>query len=360
MIWAAQDARPYMLLTFLFLLAVQFIMNNQWNCATACMGLMIYTHAVAPFLILGVLAVGIYLYIGLPETRKSALIAVGVVVFCNLTWPYSLMRSGDFWLDPINIWSTMYSWYGVIFAWDIPALLGLLIVGLMAMVSIPILIETIGGMIRYDGDFGASIFCLMTVVPFAGMVAFSLISNNIIFYRPLIPLAIPLVAWLIIALVPRRMDLLANLTAVLLVATLILSVIPFDAAVRGGHLDEGAQYIAEHWQPGDQIYYSDGAIALPMDQYLHDHPHHLIAFSNTHRALGNPIIMRALGLPSESFTNTSARTWLVWHREDRLLGEDGVRTLSHFALGGIRVMTLTSPQFASVEIYLIPFDRAVR
>lgn len=355
--WTAQDARPYALLIFLFLLAVLFVSWQRWLGATACMGLMIYTHTEAPFLILGVFAVAVFLWGALPGTPRMLIRSALVILICNLTWPYILLHSGGFWLGRLDVITMLYAIGGAAYAW-LPNESAAIFSGiLLSALAVLLLGRTISSIRNYD-DIPLSIFGLMFMVPFGTMLIFSLTIKNVIFYRPLIPLVLPMVAWLWIA---SRKDILEIvLVATPLLFAPFLGTIEFDGSIRGGHIDQAAEYITANWQAGDQIYYSDGAIALPFDTYLHNRPHHLLAFEGSGAGLGNSISMRAFGLPGESFVDTGTRTWLIWHREDALLGEDGMRTLTGFARDGMRVMTLKSPQFAPVEIYLIPFEKAER
>lgn len=360
LIWMAQDARPYALLSLLFLSATLFMMKRRWLGAAACMGLMVFTHAAAPFLILGVLAIGIYLWGALSDTPGHFAWTSLLILFCNAAWPYSLMHAGEFWLGPFSLSSLISSWSGALLAWSIPPIFSYTTMIMIGMIVVVAISRTIRGMSKYKVGAHA-IFGMMSMIPLGGMLAFSITFHNIIFYRPLIPLVIPLLAWLLLAC-SWRVDDLMGITSGLLLLVIVpfIGATNFDPSLRGGHIDAGAQYISAHWQAGDQIYYSDGAIALPFDHYLHLFPHQLLAFDGSGAGLGNPIIMDALGLPSKSFIASGRRTWLIWHREDVMLGSQGTDALMRFVHGGVRLMTLTSPQFAVVEIYLVPFDRALR
>ncbi|MCS7011142.1 MAG: hypothetical protein NZL98_07220, partial [Anaerolineales bacterium] len=115
LIWPAQDAKQYSLLTFLFLLAADFAVEARWLGLFATCGLLTYTHLVGPAYGIGALAMAWYLH---PKELKRLL---GIGAGMLLSWmPYLLwslrLPIGHLQVGQISPASLLYSlgvlmWY---------------------------------------------------------------------------------------------------------------------------------------------------------------------------------------------------------------------------------------------------------
>jgi hypothetical protein len=264
LIWLGQDARAYGLLACLLLAALWFALESRWLGLTACCGLMIYCHSSGPVFALGVLVIAYYLY---PWKVRSLLISA---VCIGLSWIPALVRILQDGGSLSYAWgntSTLELWIvsGFAAAWTrIPTIAFFTGCAVLAL-TFCLLLTRIKGR-------GRIIPLLAWAIPLAGLVLFSL-YRNVIIYRTLMPLLFPFVLWLAWELgATQRPAWLRISLACGWIALLMVAMLGYRPADRGGGLDQVAAQIRSQWRTGDQLVYTTITVGLPMEYYLGDLP----------------------------------------------------------------------------------------
>jgi hypothetical protein len=355
LIWVAQDARQYALLSFLLLLAANFAVDGRWLGLFASCGLLTYTHLVAPAYVLGPVAMALYLH--RKESGKIILAGAGAVLLWlpYLLWSLSLPL-GDYPVGTFSILGLYYSlwmmlWVGTISRTNI---------GIFVLV---ITLSAAAGLIGRARRQRAVL--LLLAIPFAAMLVESILIRNVMAYRPLSGILVPLGLWLGTALTPAFLHLgkkiktgigpiFLNSIKVLLVicwmGLLVWGMTHWEASARGGHLAEAAQTICGQWQPGDVVYYATMTVALPFDYYLGDKPAYLMDAS-MNQFLDPPGISKFAYKPLEEISHR--RAWVIYPLADEFTPEIRLR-LQQYTEGGSQVATLKFPQVGDILVFLVP------
>jgi hypothetical protein len=140
-------------------------------------------------------------------------------------------------------------------------------------------------------------------LPIIGLLVIS-VRTPVYFYRPVQPVLIPFCLLLGMTLGPSR-KWYSKIGAGIGAAVLVVAVVHWDPSARGGHLDAGAAFIAEHWRPGDRIAHASATTAVPLSFYLPDKAACIMEGYGPDRLPSN------LALPYCD----AVGSWLVWARE---------------------------------------------
>jgi hypothetical protein len=355
-IWIAQDAKQYALLSFLIVLAANFAADRRWLGLFAACGLMTYTHLVGPAYMLGPLAMALYLQP--KDYKKLTLVGAGAL----LAWlPYLLwsmrLPLGDYPLAPLSLTGLFYSlgmllWFGAI------PQVGWAFSGLLLTFS---LVVALFGKVRHQRAA-----LLLLVAPFCAMLAESLVLRNVMAYRPLSGMIVPLGLVLGSSLVPPKSERQsprkwANLRTVFLnawkvvlafgwVALLGWGLPGWDPAARGGHLDQAAETIRSQWQEGDVLYYATITVAMPFNYYLGDLPHYLLD-ADLNQFVNPPDVAGFESTPLDQVPHR--RVWVIYPVADEIPPEVRQR-LQAYTEGGTQVAVLEYPQMGETLVFLVP------
>ena len=340
LLWTAQDARVYALLSLLYLLGWLYALENKPFHLAVVAALMLYAHNTAPFLLvtLYVLALNHHR----EEWRRFATTGAYAALSFVPWLPSVFSQSDSFWLGDLEPgWAMLQSVFAV---WtntlaDIPALF---FIALSLLSVVRMLIN------RHSDEYDIVTVALM---PALLMLLVSLLFRNIFFYRPLIALVIPFAIWIAVTL-PKNIWAKSFLTlgwALLLLAGLT----NWNPITKGARLDNAAAYISEYWENGDVLYYTTGTVALPFDYYLHEKPHYLM---NTEQNTGLIQLShaRAFDIPTGTLTpeTVEGRVWVI-HPDDVLISEATRESLAWVFENGRQVGLLEYAQAANVEIWLV-------
>jgi hypothetical protein len=124
---------------------------------------------------------------------------------------------------------------------------------------------------------------------------------------------------------------------------LVLAVVNWDPAARGGHLDAGAAYISAHWHRGDRIAHASATTAVPLRLLLPDRDSCIM------KGYGPDQLPSNLALPYCD----AVGSWLVWSREPIMQPELTAR-LSEITAQHMPTWTsVYTWQFAPIEIYYL-------
>ena len=158
--------------------------------------------------------------------------------------------------------------------------------------------------------FGALVFW----IPLLAMIAGSLLIHNVLYYRPLTLLALPLALWLGSAAAPLEIRPAKMIMPGLMALGLLITILTWDPAIKGGDLEGAAEMIES--QPG-QILYATGTAALPFDLYIDRKG--FIAEDDHHAGLLQPRLQAEFGW--EQRAPGSWAEWLVWPQDELISPE---------------------------------------
>jgi hypothetical protein len=339
LLWIAQDARAYGLLSCLFLAAIWFALESQWLGLLAICGLTVYAHTTGPIYAVAALFIAAYLYPW--KIRRILLVGLGVALawipavvhifshwIIRQPWQPHLVFP---WLVHSTIWAFWPEFYG---GWFF--LVALVILNLSGLFLLSVV-----------KAHGRIIPLLAWLLPVTELIAFSLITqNNMVLYRTLMPMLFPFALWLGWELGRKRIASIAMLCiwTGMLAAGLML----WHPADRGGHLDQVADQIRSQWRTGDTLVYTTGTVGMPFDYYLGDLPH---TWDDTvqHPFLADP------GNPHVSIvspTGTSIRSWVIIPK-DRLITPLEQSALDDLIHHQAPVFTIKYVQAAQINVYLV-------
>ena len=345
--WIASDARVYALLSLLVLLAIYYARRDNWRALGVVSVLALYSHNIASFYLAPIYLAELIVHRNQKtELQKITLTGALSLVFFAPWLPSIFGRSGSFWL---NHWLPGNAMKSAIFAaWGttLPAWMALCVVALL-----------IGTLIYRLATPGVDYWTVVVWLSALLIALYSIVGQNVWFYRPLSPLLIPMAIWIAYAL-PDWKPARATLTLAW-VALLVVGTLNYQPAAKGAHLDRAAEYIAENWQDGDVIYYVTGTVALPFDYYLPDAPHLLMDVEH------NPALMQrshawAFGIPTGKLTPPvktcpccdSPRRWVIIPN-DPLLTDDVLESLDWVYRDGTQIGFVDYAQAADIEIWIV-------
>lgn len=340
LIWTSQDARQYALLTCLYLLGGWYALNGQWLGLLASAGLISYTHFVGPAFALGMLAVA--LVVQPWEWRRIGLIGA-LAISAWLPWVAyrtQLIPLEDFWL--VHFQLPLYIREFSLTFW-IGSLAGRWLLAAFYVAAGSILLAFITTRGRH------SITLILFLAPLLILLARTLTGQNVIFYRTLSPLVIPLGIWMGQAIFegdrPAALPVLA-IWAVLLGG----AVAHWDPAARGASIDLTANMIKSDWQSGDILYYGTITAAMPFNYYLPDKAH-FIMDGPVDPNLNPPdvAIFQKASLQSLNFT----RAWVIFPDDEVLLDRRQLTRLRRYAACGEAIAQLVAPQTERILVYRV-------
>jgi uncharacterized membrane protein len=350
LIWLGQDARAYGLLACLFLAAIWFAQDGRWLGLAACCGLMIYCHSTGPVFALGALVIALYVRIHDAQICgfkfdlwifKVALPAAGIAVLAWIPAILRILQDGGSLVYAWGSTPTYEIWWlsGFAAAWTkMPT--GLFFIGSVLMLLTLCLI--LSGV----GNSGRVVALLAWGVPLAGLVAFSL-YRNVIIYRTLMPLLIPFVLWLgwELGSLEKHRSIRFVLGAVWVVV-LMVSFNLYNPADRGGQLDQVAAQIRAYWQPGDQMVYATITVGLPMEYYLGDLPQSWLSI------VKDPLL-EILAIPhiARPCLDGCKRFWVVVPDDHNLISPAEWTQLAPYTQG-TPVYQIKAMQIATMNVYL--------
>lgn len=340
LLWLAQDARSYGLLSLLFLAALWFTLESQWLGLLACCGLMIYTHSTGPLYAIASLMLALYLY----PWKIKKIVLVGLLV--AVAWIPAVVRMLGYWIiqQPWQPHLTL-SWFvqSVIQGlWPEP------IIG--ATVLFPMVMLLLTGALLFSTFIARARIITVAAwgLPLFGMTLFCIVlEQNVVQYRTLMPMLFPFALWLGWELGIDRLYswVMTGAWACLLIFGLVL----WSPSYRGGHLDTLASEIRSRWRTGDQLIYTTVTVGLPFDYYLSDLPHHWDGTVRDPYFLRVPSILRSDLAP----TGEVAREWVVIPRETTLITPDEQAALRTMVHNQEPIYTIVYLQAAPIDVYLV-------
>lgn len=342
LIWIAQDARSYGLLALVVLAAFWYVLGGKWIGVVATCGLMIYCHSTGPIYAAAILMIALYLY---PRKYKQ-IIWSGIAI--AMTWAPAIVRILEHWmiqqpwapiLTPAILINSILAgmWTASIFIWP-----------WFAIAILITLAFTLTLLISKNKSSIQITLIAAWVYPFAGLSIFSLITNNMVQYRTLMPMLFPFCLWLGWELgLMRKPFAFRTILGGVWIFLLLVGLVFWDPSARGGKLDQVAVQIREQWRPGDVLVYATQTVALPFDYYLNDLPH-----ENTD-IVKHPFLNVPLVAPSPRPCNGSClREWVIIP-DDMLITPMERNELGKIIRGYPVMYQIKYLQAAKIDIYLV-------
>jgi hypothetical protein len=338
LLWMGQDARAYGLLGCLFLAALWFALQGRWVGLFACCGLMTYCHSTGPVYALAALAVAIYTH---PHEWRQALLCG---LLSGLAWLPAMLRILQDGGSLDYAWgsmSTLEVWWlsGFAAAWtNVPMV--------QFFIGSVILLATFCLLLSGNKAPARIVTLIACYVPLVGMMLFSL-YRNVIIYRTLMPLLFPFTLWLgwELGAVARPVWLRLSLSLLWAVA-LLMGLLAWHPADRGGELNRVAAQIRANWQPGDQLVYATITVGLPMEYYLGDLPQTWL------KVIQAPLLdIPAIPHTVKPCPQTCQRFWVVIPDDHNLITPAEWASLQPYIAGG-PVYSVRYMQSATINVYL--------
>lgn len=389
MAWTAQDGRVYALLSTLYLAGLWFALRWRWLGFAACIGLICYCHNTgagyaAALTLTALLAVGRVCPIGKCAygAGNHVILASAAGASAFIPWlPAMLDSTGlDFWLGDLTVSSFSYALYQAFFVGALPkGMLPIALIGIgcslffATVLTIgPVLAGSVAPATIRIGTITATWLKFPTpksttlepvdphtttltafaLTPLAILFAVSMAYKNIIFYRPLVPLVIPVCMWLAGALTPRRLTVTTWIIPWTWLVLIISGLAGWSPADRGGDLRDAAYWINDQYQPGDVVYHAAGTSYLPFALYLDNHIPQVLINEDQNTGLLQTSLANAFGVQRAGLEDVPhLRAWIVVPR-DPVLSKRTVERVAAYTRGAILIRRVQSWQFAPIEIYL--------
>jgi len=348
--WLAQDGRVYALMSALYLGAAWFALQRHWAGFVACTGLLMFSHTSALFYALPLLAVAA---LSMKRNQWPWLAgSVTVIAAVLALWLPSAMSTQDqFWLGPFTGGQLLAALVRIFFADTLPfeGWVFLAVITIAASVVAAAAV-TITALRRCDRS--SALLGLLAVGPLVLMVAAAITYKNIVFYRPLSAMLAPLCLWFGYTLSrtwrPLRWVLAYNWTLLI-----IVGLIGWSPAARGGELRDLAQMIESQWQPGDVIYHATGTSFLPFQFYLSGKKPAYLLDEPLPSGLLRQSLQDAFGIERRPLHSIIfGRAWVIYAR-DELVSKRALTRMEAYTAKGTLMGTVHTWQAAPIEVYLV-------
>jgi hypothetical protein len=344
-LWMAQDGRVYAVMSLLYLAGAWFALQGRWLGFTACIGLLLYSLLpgaiyAAPLVVLAAISNRKQL------DRVSYAVAAAALSFLPWSFAWVNATSRDFWLGP-------FTWGGLLTALARAFFVDALPSALWGAAAIAIVGGVAGAVVitLTERARPSLTLAVLAIGPLACMVAISQF-RNVVFYRPLSALTIPLVLWLAVTLSRLRPGWLKATFATVWVFLLIAGLLSWSPASKGGDLRALAdRMMLDTMRPGDVVYHATGTSALPFSEYVRA-PTYLLDEEQPPGLLSQPM-QDALGLKRAALEDVPhARAWIVWALDDQMTDAANAR-MTKYIEGGTLIGTVRYWQAAPIQVWLV-------
>jgi hypothetical protein len=336
LIWIAQDARSYGVLSCLFLAALWFALEGRWLGLLAVCGLTVYAHNTGPVLAIAALLIATYLYPW--KIRPLLLVALGTA----LAWIPAIIEMTSRWIIQ-QPWQPQltFSWLlnsTIRAIWPVPWTEWFYLLACIILFRAALFLLSI----KAFKARGRIVPLLAWLLPYLGLIAFSLItSNNMVLYRVLMPMLFPFALWLGWEIGRAR-----PITWVAWALVLLIGLWLWNPSDRGGRLDLVAEQIRSQWRTGDALVYTSATVAQPFNYYLSDLPYTWDA------TITHPFLATSPMANTGTLAYTPLRSWVIVPA-DGLVTPEERSILDDMVHHQPPLYTVTYIQAAPIQVYLV-------
>jgi hypothetical protein len=344
-LWMAQDGRVYAVMSLLYLAGAWFALRGRWLGLTACLGLLLYSHLPGAVYAVPLVAVAAMSHRNQLDRVGYAVIAAAVS-FVPWLPAWFNATSRNFWLGPFTWGSFLTALARVFFADALPAWLwGTAAIAIFGGVAGAVVITL------RERSAGALTLAVLAIGPLALMVVISQF-RNVVFYRPLSALTIPLVLWLALTLTRIPWRWLRYTSATVWAMLLLAGVLSWNPASKGGDLRALAdRMMLDTMRPGDVVYHATGTSALPFSEYVRA-PTYLLDEELPPGLLSQPV-QDALGLKRAALEDVPhLRAWIIWALDAQVTDAAKAR-MAKYVEGGTLIGTVRYWQAAPIQVWLV-------
>ncbi|HPH95375.1 MAG TPA: hypothetical protein PKW33_15510 [Anaerolineaceae bacterium] len=329
-IWQAQEGRCYALIQVLYVAGMWFAINRKTALTVSMGALLIWTHSTGVFY-----AIGLGLILLVINWKSALWMVLAPISF--LPWVPAIATTTSqipHWLWPLSAWELFRSLAITSTGWASQP---------MAILTWSVVLGlAVFGTIRNARDQKIGLLSIFGLAPLAGMLAFSILIRNVIFYRPAGPLVAAMLPWIIVVIWPKGLKARA-IAWYIMIGIMAIGLMTTNGSQKGGSLSEWAGFISHEWQDGDVIYNATWTTFYPMRYYLPD-DEYIIENAKGHVFSGE-------GQPLENIPHK--RAWLIWSKDSGLLSQSEWSQLQSYADQGQLIGQINLPQLAPVSFYLI-------
>jgi hypothetical protein len=341
LLWLAQDARSYSLLSVFFMAALYFAIESKFLGMAACLGLTIYCHNTGPVFAVAVVGIALYLY---PWKARRILFTAGAACLAWIPAALHILFNSIGTTGPLQPWQAT-----ITLRWLVKSATTALWVNRVPwfqLAGAAVLLASLALLVNRSWKNRQRNTLLLTVFgPLAIMLVISL-WNNVVLYRTLMPLLYVLALWLGYELGMRSANAYRLTLAGVWMALLATGLIMWRPQERGGGLDLAAAGIRAQWQAGDVLVYATRTVQLPFNYYLSDLPFH------QWQGIQAPLLMEpGIQIADTGDLAHAKRIWLV-KPEDGLITDAETQDLPILPYDK-PIATVKYLQAATIKVFLI-------
>lgn len=367
-IWMAQDARVYAVLLALYLIAIWFVINNRWVGFTACAGLLLYGHFSAPFYLIS-LYLGMIYNNGLNwKSIRYTLISGLAISIAFVPWVSALLlsiqTSSNF--PKLSPFYLLISIYQALFLdegwmtdkWIAWVALGTIAISLVTALvfGIVLLFKQLSALRRHQNETGTNQrYILLSIFALGPLLCliFLGIFKNIVYYRALTVMVIPMIIWTVYTLgYGLKRPIFKYGFVISWIILVFIGLSAWSPAAKGGNIRMLTDLIDHQWQAGDVIYHVTGTTYLPFNFYQPNKPTFLFN-EPLHLWLLPSELADMYGLKRASLESLSyKRLWIVYARDPLVPGYLRAR-IEKYTQTGVLVGRVDVWQFAPINVYRV-------
>jgi hypothetical protein len=340
--YLAQDGRTYAVMSALYLGAIVFALRRRWLGLAACCGLLLWSHSTGVFYVANAIGLAIARW---PQLWRRALASGALAAASFSPWLPALVSAGQrhHWLGELTSGLFNTGLVRIFFAdalpgpaWMFPAVLG---------IAASIITAAVVSICQIRCPQYARLG-LAAAGPLVLMVAAAAVKN-VLFYRPMSAMSIPLALWIGMTL-PRAWRPLRFVLGYNWLMLLAAGLLTWSPASKGAEMRALAERMNE---PGAVVYHATATSLLPFSLLLPDQEHVLLD-DHQHSGLLSDDLRDVFGLRRAPFEQSGAQ-YIVWAR-DALLSNEANARMAAYVRGATLLGVVHYWQAAPIEVYLSP------
>ncbi|MDD5466188.1 MAG: glycosyltransferase family 39 protein [Anaerolineales bacterium] len=342
-LWIAQDGKLYAAFTLLFLVGVLWACQARWVGLAGVAGLMLWSHNVAVLYLPGLWLLALIRH---PKSWRAATLACVAGFISWLPWVRILLRQAGVdipWFVPLSRELLVDSFMIALYAWTLPVfgyafalflLLTRLVYGILERPIDWILYRMradlklgrnlVGeawrrlraryrpGKPAWDAEDSRWHLAVLILVSLLLFILVGLFVQNVLLYRTISPLTIPLVMWLATFLGRPQPNLVRRGLLLGWACTLLVALLHWSPADKSGNFPQMLEIVRSHYQPGDVIYHSSGTTVLLFWHYLPKAKHYLL---DDEVIAQMDVAIARIDIPKAALEQVPhRRAWVIWSR----------------------------------------------